>query len=116
MTSKTARIGRLNPLEIRQNLDLSQERMSHLLHVSAKTLGRWEKSETLPNAEAKQHLAKLKEIAELAQVVYTPEGVKDFLSTPMEDFNRYTALDLIRLGQHDRVIAALAADYEGLGY
>lgn len=116
MTFRSARIGTLNPLEIRQNLDLSQERMSYLLHVSAKTLGRWEKSETLPNAEAKQHLTKLKEIAELVQMVYTPEGVREFLETPMKVFGGYTALDLIRLGQHDRVIAALAADYEGLGY
>lgn len=116
MTSKTAGIGGLNPLEIRQNLDLSQERMSYLLHVSAKTLGRWEKSETLPNAEAKQHLAKLKEIADLVHMVYTPLGVREFLSTPMEVFGGYTALDLIGLGQHDKVIAALAADYEGLGY
>ncbi len=116
MISKNTHFSTLNPLEIRQRLDLSQERMSHLLHVSTKTLGRWEKSETLPNAEAKKHLAKPKEIAELAQMVYTPEGIKEFLSTPMKVFSGYTALDLIRLGQHDKVIAALAADYEGLGY
>lgn len=66
------------------------------MHVTAKTLGHWEKSETLPNAEAKQHLAKVKEIAELAHIVYSPECVKNFLSTPMEVFDRYTALDLIR--------------------
>ena len=115
MTPKTATVG-LNPLEIRQSLDLSQERMSYLLHVSAKTLGRWEKRETLPSAEAKQCLAKLKEVAELAQMVYTSEGVSEFLTTPMPAFDGYTALDLIRLGQHDKVIAQLAADYEGLGY
>jgi hypothetical protein len=34
----------------------------------------------------------------------------------MPNFDEYTALDLIRLGQHDKVIAQLAADYEGLGY
>ncbi len=116
MTTKTTYIKRLDPLEIRQNLGLSQERMSYLLHISTKTLGRWEKSETLPNAEAKQYLAKLKEIADLAHIIYTPPGVQEFLSTPMAVFDGYTALDLIRLSQHERVIAQLAADYEGLGY
>ena len=115
MTPKTATVG-LNPLEIRQSLDLSQERMSYLLHVSAKTLGRWEKRETLPSAEAKQCLAKLKEVAELAQMVYSSEGVSEFITTLMPAFDGYTALDLIRLGQHDKVIAQLVADYEGLGY
>lgn len=115
MTLRIAAVG-IDPLKIRQNLYLSQERMSYLLHVSTKTLGRWEKRETLPNAEAKQILTKLKEIADLANIVYTPEGVSEFLSTPLDAFGGYTALDLIRLGQHEKVVAQLAADYEGLGY
>ena len=106
----------LNPLTIRQQLHLSQERMSHLLRVSSKTLWRWESTDASPSNKAKAHLAKLKQIASLAQKVYTPEGVEEFMFTPLEEFGAHTAYDIISLGEYDRVIAALAADYEGLGY
>jgi DNA-binding XRE family transcriptional regulator len=106
----------LNPLTIRQHLHLSQERMSHLLRVSCKTLWRWENNYVLPNSQAKVHLAKLKQVATLAQKVYTPEGVKEFIFTPLEEFGGHTAYDILSLGEYDRVIAALASDYEGLGY
>ncbi len=106
----------LNPLIIRQQLHLSQERMSHLLHISSKTLWRWENTNASPSNKAKAHLAKLKQIASLAEKVYTVEGVEEFLFTPLEEFGGHTAYDILSLGEYDRVIAALAADYEGLGY
>ena len=106
----------LNPLTIRQQLHLSQERMSHLLRVSCKTLWRWENTDASPNSKAKEHLAKLQQIASLAQKVYTPQGVEEFIFTPQEEFDGHTAYDIISLGEYNRVIAALASDYEGLGY
>ncbi|GFE68456.1 DNA-binding transcriptional regulator [Chroococcus sp. FPU101] len=106
----------LNPQVIRQMLHLSQERMSHLLHVSTKTLWRWENTSTAPNSVALQHLSKLKQIASLASKVYTPEGIETFLFTPIEEFDFLTAYDMIALGKHEQVLGALAADYEGLGY
>jgi transcriptional regulator with XRE-family HTH domain len=107
---------KLNPLEIRRNLHLSRERLGGILHVSAKTLERWEKRNEIPNRDAVRGFAKIREIAELAQTVYTPEGVETFLSTPLPVFEGRTALELMTLGEYDRVVAALAADYEGLGY
>lgn len=106
----------LNPFQIRNQLQLSQEQMSRLLHVSTKTLWRWEKTETFPNSKTLEHLTKLKKIAEIAQKVYTPDGITGFLTTPMQVFDGRTAYDLMSLGEYDQVIAALAADYEGLGY
>ncbi len=106
----------LNPLTIRQQLHLSQERMSHLLGISAKTLWRWENTDASPSNQTKPHLAKLKQIAFLAEKVYTPEGITEFISTPLEEFGGHTAYEIMSLGEYDRVIAALAADYEGLGY
>lgn len=81
----------LNPLMIRQQLHLSQERMSHLLRVSCKTLWRWENTDASPSSKAKEHLAKLKQIASLAQKVYTPKGVEEFMFTPQEEFDGHTA-------------------------
>lgn len=106
---------KLNPLEIRQNLHLSRERLGGILHVSAKTLERWEKRNEIPNREAIRDFAKIREIADLAAQVYTPTGVETFLATPLPAFAGRTALDLMSLGDYDHVLAALAADYEGLG-
>ena len=107
---------KLNPLEIRQNLHLSRERLGGILHISAKTLERWEKRNEIPNRDAIKDFAKIRDIAELARAVYTAEGVDTFLSTPLPVFEGRTALELMGLGEYDRVIAALAADYDGLGY
>lgn len=106
----------LNPLQLRQQLSLSRENMSRLVQVSAKTFERWEKGQATPSAEAMQRLAKLHEIVNLGLMVYTSEGFKEFLKTPLNVFNGHTASELMTLGQHDRVLAVLAADYEGQGY
>jgi hypothetical protein len=56
------------------------------------------------------------EIEELGLKAYTPEGYQEFLNTPMDVFDGHTANDLIEAGYGHRVLAALAQDYEGLGY
>lgn len=58
----------------------------------------------------------LKRIVELAQKVYTPEGVEMFLSTPREEFGGRSAYETILRGEYEMVLGALATDYEGLGY
>ena len=73
---------KLNPMAIRQDLNLSRERMGRILHVSAKTLERWENRNEILNPKARKNFAKLREIAALARAVYTPEGVEAFLTTP----------------------------------
>ncbi len=56
------------------------------------------------------------EIQDLGLKTYTPEGLEEFLSTPMAIFGGHTAKELIDAGRGERVLAALASDYEGLGY
>ena len=107
----------LNPLEIRRRLAISQEHMSSLLRVSVKTVSRWEKDNGQPRApEQLARLAKLKEISELGQTIYTPEGLREFLSTPLPVFKGCTGFDLIQLGDYEPIIGALAADFEGTGF
>ncbi len=108
---------RLDPLNIRQQLGISQERMSNLLKVSSKTVTRWEKEERLPNdANALSRLAKLKEIAELGLMVYTQAGFQEFLKTPLPVFGGRSAFDLLQLGDYETVLSAIAADFEGTGF
>lgn len=107
----------LSPLRIRHTLSISQEHLSSLLRVSAKTVSRWEKGNGLPRSpEQLARLAKLKEIGELGLAVYTPEGLKQFLSTPLMTFGQRTGFDLMQLGDYEPVIGALAADFEGTGF
>lgn len=121
----TATSPRLDPAIIRQKLSLSQEKLSRLLKVSSKTVNRAEKQHLpLKDADAQARLAKLDEIVTLGLMVYTLDGLKEFLTTPLPVFDlpqatlreRYTALDLMQIGDFDRVISALAADFEGLGF
>ena len=107
----------LHPREIRARLGLSRERMARLFDVSAKTIERWEARETPPaSPHARKRLAELQEIAELAHIVYQPEGVTVFLATPFPTFDGRTALQMIEAGQAERVMGALAEDYEGTGF
>jgi transcriptional regulator with XRE-family HTH domain len=107
----------LNPLEIRRGLAISQEHMSHLLRVSVKTISRWEKDHGQPRTpEHRLRLVILEEIRDLGRSVYTPEGLKAFLATPLPVFHGRTGFDLIQLGDYEPVLGALASDFEGTGF
>jgi transcriptional regulator with XRE-family HTH domain len=98
-------------------LALSQERLGRFLGVSVKTVSRWEKADRQPSdPDPLSRLAKLKEIAALGRMVYTAEGLKEFLLTPLPIFNGRSGFDLMGLGEYEPVIAALAADFEGAGF
>lgn len=103
---------RLNPLDIRHELGISQERMSNLLKVSSKTVTRWEKGERLPNdSDALLRLAKFKEITELGLMVYTAVGFQEFLKTPLPIFGGRSAFELLQSGDYETVLSAIAADF-----
>jgi transcriptional regulator with XRE-family HTH domain len=107
----------LDPLEIRTGLVISQERLSTLLKVSSKTVNRWEKDKRQPrDQQVLWRLAKLKEIKDLGLKVYTPEGFKEFMTTPLPIFGGKTAMDLLFVSDYEPVLAALAADFEGAGF
>jgi DNA-binding XRE family transcriptional regulator len=107
----------LRLVDLRRDIDISQEKMARLFDVSSKTIARWEAQDALPNKRYAQHLwVKLQEVRELGLIVYGPEGFHLFMTTPMPVFDNRTALDLIEHGRIDEVISALAADYEGQGF
>ena len=113
----TVRAAPLGPRDLREAFRLSRERLARLLGVSAKTVERWEAKPTRPaRDEIRMRMAQLREIAELGATIYTREDLADFLDAPLAEFDGRTALQLIERGEADRVLAALAADYEGAGY
>ena len=120
-----ARTVTLAPRELRRDLNLSRERMARLIDVSSKTIERLEeqsaspaaaKVRPQPNSKAWARFAKIQEMRDLGVMVYTEEGFRQFLRTPLPIFKSRTPLQVIEQGEIDQVIAALASDYEGLGY
>ncbi len=109
----------LRPDELRRDLSLSRERMARLVDVSAKTVERWEHQHSLSprtSSRIRVQLAQIQEVRDLGLRVYTPKGFRQFLRTPLPTFAGRTPLQMIEQGKTDDVIAALASDYEGLGY
>jgi hypothetical protein len=90
--------------------------MARLLNVSSKSIERWEAS-GIPrgNEQARARLSKLAEIIQVGRTVYTAEGFDLFLRTPVLELGGRAPLQMIELGDTDAVLAALAADYEGIG-
>ena len=102
--------------QLRMLLGLSRERMARMLDVSTKTVERWEAADAQPSSNAtRERLALLAEIVELGLLVYGQDGLPEFVATPLPEFGGRTAAKLIEVGQGEQVLAALAADYEGLG-
>jgi DNA-binding XRE family transcriptional regulator len=105
--------------ELRHDLSLSRERMARLASVSSKTIERWEERAALPetvSAQTRILFSQLQEMRDLGLTVYSAEGFRAFLRAPLPEFDGRTALQMIEQGLVENVIAALAADYEGLGF
>jgi DNA-binding XRE family transcriptional regulator len=103
-------------VRIRSELDLSRERMARLFDVSAKTIERWEARRALPRDHAaRKLLSELREMVDLGKSVYGTAGFHRFLALPIPSAGQATPLQLIERGEIGTVLAALAADYEGLG-
>jgi hypothetical protein len=104
----------VDPRAIRTGLDLSFERMGRILDVSGRTVERMEALGRVPRSAAvAERLGQLAQIVEMGQLVYTQEGWRQFLTLPQPRFGGRTALQLIERGEAERVIGALATDYEG---
>jgi DNA-binding XRE family transcriptional regulator len=105
----------LSPREIRRALGISRDRMGRLLEVTSKTVGRLEDLDRLPAQPATAtRLARLKELVDLGQLVYTSDGFVQFMATPLPVFGGLTALQLVERGEIERVFAELASTYEGV--
>ena len=103
--------------DLRAALRLSRERLARLVGVSTKTIERWEARPTQPaRDDARARMAELREIAALGATVYTGDRLADFMVTPLAEQDGLTPLQLVERGRADRVLATLAADYEGGGY
>ncbi len=115
MVSSSTHPSILTLAELRKQLNISRERMSRLIDVSAKTIERWEARGGMPSNQLLRERL-VQEIAYLGLMIYTREGFDLFMTTPMGVFDNHTALQMIEHGRGDEVFSAFAADYEGMGF
>jgi len=102
---------------IRTRLELSTENMAKLLQVSSRTISRWEEKKKFPQKEVQIiRIAKLREIVDLASMIYSKEGLREFLFTPQPVFNGKSAFQMMTIDDYDIVMSALSSDYEGGGF
>ncbi len=103
-------------VRIRADLELSREKLARVFDVSAKTIERWEAKGSLPkDAAGRRLLGELREIVDLATVVFGSDGMRRFLALPLPGYDGASPLQLIERRQSGAVLAALAADYDGIG-
>jgi len=101
---------------VRADLDLSREKLARVFDVSAKTIERWEAKGSLPkDAAGRRLLAELREIVDLATIVFGTDGMRRFLALPLPGYDGATPLQLIERRQSGAVLALLATDYDGIG-
>lgn len=101
---------------VRADLDLSREKLARVFDVSAKTIERWEAKGSLPkDATGRRLLAELREIVDLATIVFGTDGMRRFLALPLPGYDGATPLQLIERRQSGAVLALLATDYDGIG-
>lgn len=114
--SFTEQIKSFEVKRVRADLDLSREKLARVFDVSAKTIERWEAKGSLPkDAAGRRLLTELREIVDLATVVFGAEGMRRFLALPLPEYDGATPLQLIERRQSGAVLAALATDYDGVG-
>ncbi len=105
----------IHPAKLRAALGVTRDRMGRLVDLTPKTVARLEQADRLPaSAPAASRLAQIQEIVDLGRVVYSEEGFRRFVATPLPAFGHLTALQLIERGEATRVLEELAATYEGV--
>jgi DNA-binding transcriptional regulator YiaG len=102
---------------IRVTLGISQEILAQILRVTVRTVSRWEKGETQPTSPGDiAQIKRLKALMDLGLKVYSRQGLQSLLAEAQPVFGNKTGIDMLAFGEYERVVAAIEADFEGLGY
>ena len=68
---------------LRQGLGLTQEELARLLHVSVRTISRWERGQSFPHPLALEKIHRWQRILERARQVLNPQAVPRWFHTPL---------------------------------
>jgi len=99
---------------IDRHTKLPKTKLGMVIHVNPKAISRWESYEVKNiKPEHAYTVKRLKEIVQLGLKVFNALGFWEFFENPQPVFGNKSALDMLMIGEFDRVESVLASMYEG---
>ncbi|CAN5603224.1 hypothetical protein BH23CHL6_BH23CHL6_01970 [soil metagenome] len=87
--------------------------VARILGKDPKTVSRWLRQDTLPRWQTREQLLSLNVLLERLVQVIAPAATEEWLFTPVPALDHERPVDLIRSGQHRRVMALIDSLGEG---
>lgn len=87
--------------------------VARILDRDPKTVARWLRHDTLPRWQTREQLLALNVLLERLAQVIAPAAAEEWLFTPVPALDYDRPVDLVRAGQHKRVLALIDALGEG---
>ena len=88
--------------------------VARALHMSPRSVARWQAAEATPRREAEERLLELKAVVDLLRTVLRPEPARLWLRSPSPDLDYDKPLDRVAKGDYRRVVTAILALGEGI--
>ena len=88
--------------------------VARILGKDPKTVTRWLRQETVPRWQTREQLLALNVLLERLTQVIAPGAAEEWLFTPVPALAYDRPVDLIRSGEHKRVLALIDALGEGV--
>ena len=89
--------------------DIDARGIARILDKDPKTVTRWLKRDTVPRWDTREKLLALDVVLERLANVIEPSAAEDWLFTPVPDLDYERPADLVRNGDHRRVLALIDA-------
>jgi putative toxin-antitoxin system antitoxin component (TIGR02293 family) len=105
-------VRRLRDAMARTSLDATG--VARILGRDPKTVGRWLRHDTVPRWDTRERLLALDVVLERLADVVEPRAAGDWLFTPVPALDYERPVDLVRSGEHRRVLALIDALGEGV--
>ena len=88
--------------------------LARVSDTNPRSVARWRTQQTAPRREAEERLLELRAVLDLARRVIREDAIRLWLRTPDPDLGYRKPLDVIAVGEYQRVIDLLLALAEGV--
>ena len=109
MASLSALLDSLYETEVIDTADVARVSGAH-----ARSVNRWHTAKAEPRRESEERLLELKAVVDLLRRIVRDDAARLWLRSPNPDLGYEKPLDLVALGQYQRVVDLLLALAEGV--
>ena len=88
--------------------------LARVSDTNPRSVARWRAEESMPRREAEERLLELRAVVDLARRVMRDDAARFWMRSPNPDLGYEKPLDLVALGQYQRVVDLLLALAEGV--